>query len=165
VNAARVIAWGVAVGSVCAVAIGYDSLPAELPVTRWSTAPKSWSLALRIPLINLLSLGLIEVMSQGLRKVEGFGRVDAIVTALLLTAAAKSAIEAAGILSLPASPAWTFLLLVAVLLVGLATASWLGRELFHRDLWKQMQLTRWETVAAVVLVAGIVALNLPLIMP
>jgi hypothetical protein len=163
VNAARVVAWAVVVGAVCAVAIGYDSLPAELPLTRWTTAPKSVFLALRVPLINLMTLGLIEVLSPGLRRVTDFERAGAILAILLLTVAAKAGIEAAGILMLPTPFTWTLIPLVAVLSVGLGLAVFFGRDLLRLERWKQMHMTRPETAGAVALVTGIVVLNLPLI--
>lgn len=160
--ATRVIAWVVVAGAVCAVAIGYDSLPATLPITRWTTAPKSVFLALRVPLINLMTLGLIEVLSPGLRRVQSFDRADAILTTLLLTVAAKAGIEAAGILMLPTPFTWTLMPLVGVLSVGLAMAVFFGRDLLRRERWKEMRMTRLETTGALAIVTAIVVLNLPL---
>jgi hypothetical protein len=161
-SAARVIAWAIALGAVCAVAISYDALPAELPVTRWTTAPKSLFLALRVPLINLLSLGLIEVLWRGLRRLKDFERADAILAALSLTVAAKAGIEAAGILMLPVPFTWTLIPLIVVLAAGLGAAAFFGQDLFRHERWQKLQMTRLETAAAVALVAGIVVLNLPL---
>ena len=163
VSAARGIAWAVVVGAVCALAIGYDSLPDMLPVTRWTTAPKSVFLALRVPLINLMTLGLIEVLSPGLRRVTDFERAGAILATLFLTVAAKAGIEAAGILLLPVPFGWTMIPLIAVLSVGLGLTVYFGRDLLQRERWKQMHMTRLETAGAVALVTGIVILNLPLI--
>lgn len=163
IGAARVIAWAVALGAVCAVAIGYNSLPDELPVTRWTTAPKSLFLALRVPLINLLSLGLIEVLSRGLQRLKDFERADSILAALLLTVAAKAGIEAAGILILPIPFTWPLIPLVVVLAVGLGAAAFFGQDLLRGERWQQMQLTRLETAVAMALVSGIAVLNLPLL--
>ena len=104
---ARIVAWAIALGAVGAVTIGYDSLPDALPVTRWTTAPRTPLIALRVPLINLMTIGLIELLSPGLRRARHFTRSDAVVAILMLTAAAKAGIEAIGILMLPAPFSWT----------------------------------------------------------
>ena len=148
IDAARVVAWVLAVGAVGAVAICYDLLPATLPVTRWTSAPKSLSTALRVPLINLITVGLIEVVSPGFRRAKDFDVADAVVATLFLTAAGKAAIEAAGILMLPVPPTWTLIPLVVVLSVGLSRAAFLGRELLHPQCWRQVRMTRLECAGA-----------------
>lgn len=160
---ARIVAWILAVGAVGAVAISYDSLPDELPVTRWTSAPKSLLLALRVPLINLLTVGLVELLSPGLHRVKNFHHADGLVSILLLTAAAKAVIEATGILLLPKPFSWTMLPLAVVLAVGLGTAAFLGRDLLESQRWKEMKMTRAETFAAATFVSAIVLLNLPLL--
>ena len=52
--------------------------------------------------------------------------------------------------------------LMAVLALGLGSAAWLGRELYTPGRWSELRLTRAETVGFIALVAGIVALNLPI---
>ncbi len=160
---ARIVAWTVAVGAVGAVILAYDSLPDELPVSRWTSAPKSPFIALRVPLINLLTIGLIELLSPGLHRAKQFARPSAVVTVLLLTAAAKAALEAVGILLLPVSFYWTLIPLVVVLAVGLGTAAFLGREILHSQRWRQLHMSRLETAGVLVLVAGNVVLNLPIV--
>lgn len=159
---ARVVAWTIALGAVVAVAIGYDSLPDTLPVTRWTTAPKSPLVALRVPLINVMTIGLIELLSLGLRRAKRFNRSSVVIVVLFLTGAAKAAIEAMGILMLPISFSWTLMPLVAVLVVGLGTAAYLGREFLHPGRWRELQLTRMETAGVLALIWAIVTLNLPL---
>jgi len=157
----RIVAWSIALCAFLAVLIGYDSLPAELPVTRWTSAPKIPLLALRVPLINLLTLGLIEVLWRGMRQVSRFSRGAAVAGVLLLTAAAKAAIEAVGILRLPDSASWSLLPLAALLLIGLAMAAMLSADFLRDRRWGELQLSRRETAVACVLIAGILALNLP----
>lgn len=161
--AARVVAWTIALGAVVAVVIGYESLPEMIPLTRWTEVAKSPLLALRVPVINLLTLGLIEVLARGLRRVSRFEKTGAVVTVLLLTAAAKAAVEAVALLKLPGSSDWSALPLGVILIVGLGMAAFLGRDLLQRREWQQLQLTRTETAVTIALVAGIVALNLPLL--
>jgi len=161
---ARVVAWAIALGAVVAVAISYDSLPDTLLVTRWNSAPKSPLVALRVPLINLMTIGLIELLSLGLRRAKQFNRSSAVVVVLLLTAAAKAAIEATSILMLPVSFSWTVIALVAVLFVGLGTAAFLGRELLRPRRWRELQLTRFETAWALAIICGIAALNVPVVL-
>jgi hypothetical protein len=160
----HVLAWMVALGAVGAVIIGYDTLPDEIPVTRWSVAPKSLLIVLRVPLINLITIGLIEVLSGALHRAKQFNHADAVMAVLLLTAAAKAGIEAGGILASNMPPFWTLISLVAVLLVGLGTAAFLSREFLQPERWRQLQMTRLETIGVVVLVAGFLALNLPVLL-
>ena len=160
---ARVVAWAVVAGTIGAVILGYESLPAMIPVTRWTDAPKSPFIALRVPLINLMTMGLIELLSPALQRTKGFDRADAVTAALLLTAAAKAGIEAAGILMLPASFSWTLIPLVVVLSVGLGTAGFLTHPLIHPQRYRDLKMTRLESIGALALVTGIVMLNLPLV--
>ncbi len=160
----RVVAWIAAAGAVVAVLVGYDKLPANIPVTRWTVAPKSLFIALRVPLINLMTIGLVEIVSPALHRATRFKRADAVVSVLLLTAAAKAGIEAGGILVSNVPSSWTLVPLVAVLLVGLGTAAFLGREFLQPRTWQQLQLTQRELTGVVGLVIGIVALNLPLVL-
>lgn len=157
---AQIITWAVALGAVGAVAVAYDSLPDVLPVTRWINAPKSPLLAVRIPLINVLSVGLIELLTRGLHRSGPAQRADAVAIVLLLTAAAKACIEATGILLLPTPFSWTLAPLSAVLMIGLGTSIWLGRQWLHAGEWRQATLTGPESLIAAALVAGIVALQL-----
>jgi hypothetical protein len=160
----RVVAWITAVGAVVAVIIGYDTLPADIPVTRWTVAPKSLFIVLRVPLVNLMTIGLIELLSPALHRTKQFSRADAVVAVLLLTAAAKAGIEAGGILVSTVPSYWTLVPLVAVLFVGLGTAAFLSREFLQPQRWRQLQLTWLEITGAAALVTGIVALNLPLVL-
>ena len=159
----RLVAWATAAAALGAVIIGYDSLPAMIPVTRWTAATKSPLIALRVPLINLLIMGLIELLSPGLHRVKGFNRADAVIAVLLLSGAAKAGIEAAGIVMLPVSISWTLIPLVVVLSVGLGTAGFLGRELIHPQRWRDLETTRFESIGALAFVTGIVILNLPIV--
>ncbi len=159
----RVVAWAIATSVVGAVAVGYESLPAMIPVTRWTEAPKSLLIALRVPLINLMSVGMIESLSPSLRRIKDFHRADGVVAVLLLTAAAKAAIEGAGILMLPRSFAWTLIPLVTVLLAGIASASYIGRQLMDPRRWSELKMTATESVAAIACLIGIAILNLPLL--
>jgi hypothetical protein len=160
--ATRAIAWVLAIGAVAAVAVGYDSLPDMLPVTRWTDAPKSMFIALRVPVVNLLTLGLAEVLSPGIRRATDLKTGDAIEATLLLTAAAKACLEAIGILLLPASTSWSVAPLAAVLVIGLGMTALLGRGLRFGQQWRKMQMTRPESAAALAIVIGMVVLNLPL---
>jgi hypothetical protein len=162
VIATRVIGWMLALGAVGAVAIGYDSLPEILPVTRWTDAPKSMYIALRVPVINVLTMGLVELLSPGIRRATDLKAGNAIEATLRLTVAAKACLEAIGILLLPASNSWSLAPLAAVLVIGLGTAALLGRRLLVGQRWQKMQMTRPESAGALAVVLGILALNLPL---
>lgn len=160
---ARAVAWSIALCAFLAVMLWYDSLPAELPVTRWTSAPKSPLLALRVPLINLLTIGLIEVLWRAMRRVEHFPHGAAVAGVLLLTAAAKAAIEAVGILRLPHSASWSLLPLAAAILIGLGLAVMLSAEFLRNRRWGELHLSRTETAVTYVLIAGILALNVPVL--
>jgi hypothetical protein len=159
----RVVAWTVALGAVVVLFVGYDRLPAEIPVTRWTAAPKSLFIVLRVPLINLMPIGLVELVSPALHRATQFKRADTVVSVLLLTAAAKTGIETVGILLSTVSSSWTVVPLVAVLFVGLGSAAFFSREFLRPQRWRHLQLTRLEITGAVAVVAGIAALNLPII--
>ncbi len=161
---ARITAWLIVLAAVAEVMLHYDALPELLPVTRWTTAPKSWFLALRVPLINLLSLGLVEILARPLCRSQ-FPATGRDVSALLMaTVAAKAAIEAAGILRPLTPPDWTILPLGGVVALGLGLAVIRGREFFRSQNWRRLEFSRAERAAIALLIAGIVLLNLPLLL-
>jgi hypothetical protein len=149
---------------VLVVALRYESLPAVTPITRWESAPRTLFLALRVPLVNLCSVALIDVLGRSLRRTDGIRHTDSVVSVLLLTAAAKSVIEAISILALPNSQAWTMPSLAAILVVGLGLAAYLARDLIADGAWRRMHATKAETVALAGALLGIAILNLPLLM-
>lgn len=153
----------IAIGAVCAVMLRYDALPETIPVTRWTSAAKSPLVALRIPLINLLMLGLVEVLLSSLRRTLPIRRAHAVASVLLLTAAAKACIEGVAIVALPTPLDWTVLPLIAVIAAGLGTAVFLCRELLENSRWRHLTMTKRETTLTLVLVAGIAILNVPLL--
>lgn len=159
---ARIAAWAVGAGAVAAVIVGFQSLPSSLPLTWWTTVPKTPLIALRIPLINVLTIALIEFLSPGLHRANEFNRVDAVISVLFLTAAAKTGIEAVGILASPVSSTLMIVPLAAVLVAGLGTAAFLGRRLLDPKGWRSLRMSRPESFGAAAAIAGIVILNLPL---
>lgn len=161
--AVRFLAWGIAVTAVVGMFVSYDSLPETLPLTRWTAAPKTPLLALRVSLINLLTLGLIELLWCGLRRVKGFAHPDSVAATLLLTLAAKAGVEGAGLLLLPVPFAWTLWPLIVIIVAGLGTAAYFGRELFDAARWNQLRMTRLESIAALAIISAIVILNVPIV--
>lgn len=50
----RILACFFVSGALITVTVRYDALPNEILLSRWQSAQKTWLLAVRIPLINLL---------------------------------------------------------------------------------------------------------------
>jgi hypothetical protein len=142
----RIAAWMVGVGAVVIVWLAYDSLPEMFPLTRIETVPKSMLIALRVSLINLLIIGLIELLSRSLGRVQGFSGDRLIVSILFLTASVKAGIEAAEILLLPYTSPWTLVALITVVIIGLFSAGLAGRELLSLRRFRDMQFTTIETI-------------------
>jgi hypothetical protein len=163
----RVLAWGAGYGAAFVVAYNYEALPDELPLSRWSVARKSMFFAVRVPLVHIALIGLCELLARGasrtpLRHREAAERAA---TALLCTAGAEAWLVAKEILRLPgANPALTLAQLV-LMAVGLSVAAWFTRPLIDSGAAREVRWTRVEQVLGALLVAAIIGLNLPLLIP
>jgi hypothetical protein len=164
---ARVLAWGAGYGAAFLVAYTYPELPDELPLSRWTVAPKSMFFALRVPLINLATIGLCELLARALRRApddqQKFAELAG--AALLSTAGAKALLGALAIVRLPdANPAHSVVSLVVVA-TGLSLAAWFARPLLAGAGVRGLRSTRLEQVLGALLLVALVVLNLPLAAP
>jgi hypothetical protein len=163
----RVLAWGAGYGAAFVVAYNYEALPDELPLSRWTVAQKSMFFAVRVPLIHIAMIGLCELLARSARRVIGEHRQAAehAATALLCTAGAEAWLVAKEILRLPgASPGLT-LTQLALVAVGLSVAAWHVRPLLEPGGSRSLHWTRVEQVLCALLLATIIVLNLPLVLP
>jgi hypothetical protein len=163
----RVLAWGAGYGAAFVVAYNYEALPDELPLSRWTVAQKSMFFAVRVPLIHIALIGICELLARGASRVPQQHRETAerAAAALLCTAGVEAWLVAKEILRLPgASPGLTLAQLTLVG-VGLSVAGWYARPLFDSGQARTLRWTRVEQVLCALLLATIIALNLPLVMP
>jgi hypothetical protein len=120
---ARFFAWTTAVGALAVLAAGYAALPDQVPITRWTTGPKTLPLVLRVPLINLLCLVLVQVLERALSRVhrDSSLRDPAMRVAAILyaTVGIKALLEALEWLLLPSVWPWMPALLLGIVGVGL----------------------------------------------
>lgn len=161
---ARVLSWLAGYGAAFMVAYAYAALPDDLPFSRWTSAPKTLFLALRIPAINLMMIGLADLLSRSLSRSlpEHRTAAERVGATLLCTAGFKAWIAAREILAWPdPSPA---IRVAGILTVagGVALATVFARPLFAPRAYQQLRWTRVELTVACVLVASVVLLNLPL---
>jgi hypothetical protein len=163
----RVLAWGAGYGAAFVVAYNYEELPDELPLSRWSVARKSMFFAVRVPLIHIALIGLCELLARGASRVQLRHReaAERAATALLCTAGAEAWLVAKEILRLPrANPALT-LAQLALVAAGLSVAAWFARPLVDSGGARELRWTRVEQVLGALLLATIIGLNLPLVIP
>jgi hypothetical protein len=161
----RVLAWGAGYGAALAVAYAYPSLPDELALSRWTVAPKSMFFALRVPLINLATIGLCEILARVLSRAPTEQRHAAewAGAALLCTAGIKALVAGIDIVGRPqTSRAVTALVVVAT---GLSLAAWFAQPLLAGGGVKALRSTRAERAFGAALLISIVLLNLPLLSP
>ena len=156
----RLCAWGVALAALGLVVVGYEHLHATLPVTRWTTAPRSPLVALRIPAINLLMLVLIDILRRVLARSPQGDRWIGVLIPLYATGAAKAAIEAGELLAWPAASAWSVVALIGVVAGGLAWAAWRALPLQLTDWRRDLQFTTGEYAGVALAMLAIVALQL-----
>jgi hypothetical protein len=163
----RVLAWGAGYGAAFVVAYNYEALPDELPLSRWTVAQKSMFFAVRVPLIHIALLGLCELLARSARRVTSEHRqaAERAATALLCTAGAEAWLVAKEILLLPGSSSGLTLAQLALVGAGLSVAVWHGRPLLESGAERSLHWTRFEQVLCALLLATIVALNLPLVAP
>lgn len=160
--AIRVDSWVLAIGALLAVISAFETLPDKLPISRWHSANKTWLLALRVPLINLLCLGLIEVLGRSLSRYRGHSNVIWISPVLAATAGTKALIESIELLQLPKRLSIFPILVVAAVLAGVTLSLWCGRHLLKDANWKELKSTFSEKIALALLVAAMIGLNVPL---
>jgi hypothetical protein len=159
----RIFAWAIGIAALVLVAMRYDSLPAVLPLTRWSSAPKTWLTALRVPGICLLSIGLVEVLCASVRRAPDFARGSLLTAILLLTAAWKSAAAAISLVLLPARLAWLDALWIGLTYVGVGLALWVGKDLRHGGRLRRLKWTKPEALLFAALGLLLLALQIPLL--
>lgn len=164
---ARVLAWGAGYGGALLVAYAYPSLPDELALSRWTLAPKSMFFALRVPLINLASIGLCEVLARvlGRAPVEQRHVGEWAGAALLCTAGIKALLGALEIIRWPPSRASNAVASFVIVGVGFSLAAWFAQPLLGSGAWRTLRSTRLESVIGAALLLAIALLNLPLITP
>jgi hypothetical protein len=164
---ARVLAWGAGYGGALVVAYAYPSLPDELRLSRWTVADKSMFFALRVPLINLASIGLCEILARILRRAPPEQRhvAEWAGAALLCTAGIKALLAAIGIVSWPAPRASNAVVAFLVVATGLSLAAWFAQPLLASGGWRALRSSRLERVLGAGLLLAIGLLNLPLITP
>jgi hypothetical protein len=156
----RLCAWGVVLAALCLVVAAYEHLPATLPVTRWTTAPRSPLIALRIPAINLLMLVLIEILRRVLARSPHGDRWIGVLTPLYAAGAAKAAIEAGALMAWPATSVRSVIALLFVVAGGLAWAARRALPLRATDWRRDLRLTAAEQASIAAVVLAIVALQL-----
>ena len=159
----RVMAWCVTVATIFFVALGYHNLPDELPLSRWHTVPKSWLVALRVPLINAVMLGFIEVLRRPLIRITTGHTANLVSSILLVTGALKAVVETVELLRLPLRSDATVWVLILVVLLGIISALWCGRDFFGNGQWRLLVTNRRENIALALLLVGLMLLQLPLI--
>jgi hypothetical protein len=165
VSLARVLAWGAGYGSALIVAYDYAGLPDELPLSRWTVAPKTMFFALRIPLINLAMIGLCDLLARSLSRVPDEHRLagERAGAALLCTAGVKAWLASKEILSLPEANRSSAAAAFIVVVVGLSIAAWFARPLLGQGGARALRSTRLEQVLGAFLLIMIAILNLPLV--
>jgi hypothetical protein len=159
----RILAWAMGIAALVLVAMRYDSLPPALPLTRWSSAPKTWLTALRVPGICVLSIGLVEVLCASVRRAPDFEHGTLLTAILLLTAAWKSAAAAISLVLLPARLAWFDALWIVLTYVGVGAAIWVGKDLRHGDQLRRLRWTKSEALILVTIGLLLLALEIPLL--
>ena len=152
-----------ALGALVAVVISYESLPRDCAVSRWHQLPKTWFLAVRIPLTKIVSLAFVELLARSLARYDDGSRIRGITPVLLTTAGLKAAIESAELLSGQNDQFFYTILLLGIVFIGVWVSCGCGKTLLENKSWKRLTLTPLEKLALFVLVAAYVGLNLPII--
>lgn len=164
---ARVLAWGAGYGAAFLVAYDYPSLPDEIRLSRWTMAPKTMFFALRVPLINLATIGLCELLARILLRAPAEQRhaAECAGAALLCTAGIKALLAAIELVSWPAQRPSNTLVAFLVVATGLSLAAWFAQPLLVAGAWRGLRSTRLEQAFGASLLLSIAVLNLPLVAP
>lgn len=166
VSLARTLAWFAGYGAAFMVAYAYASLPDELPLSYSRFASKSMFAALRVPAINLLMIGLTDLLARGASRASPENRpaAERASATLLCAAGVKAWLAAKELLSLPEPAPAIRIGGVAVVVGSLALAAWFARPLWAPEAYRQLRWTTLELLLAGVVVLAIVGLNLPIAM-
>lgn len=125
ISLAATFAVGCALAAFAILVARFDKLPEEIPVTRWGTVAKSVPIVLRIPAINLVSIGLIGLLARATLRV-GVGTAS--VAVLFVTAGLKALLE-----SLELAYAWPLAsFVVFFVVVGVLLALHLAKDFWRR---------------------------------
>jgi hypothetical protein len=164
---ARVLAWGAGYGGALVVAYAYPSLPDELRLSRWTVADKSMFFALRVPLINLASIGLCEILARILSRAPTEQRhiAECAGAALLCTAGIKALLAAIELVRWPAPRPSSGVVALVIVATGLSLAAWFAQPLLGSGGLRALRSTRLERALGAALLLAIGLLNLPLIAP
>jgi hypothetical protein len=162
VKLARLFAWTAAIAACAVLVFGYGALPEQMPVTRWSAAPKTLWGVLRVPAINLVCVLILALFERALARAHAVGphRESALRLMALLYALAgtKAFLEALELLLYPkVFPALT-LGLPLLVVAGLAAAAWTGRVFLKRATRPALAWTRDEVrglAAAILALLGL----------
>jgi hypothetical protein len=159
IQSSQIIAWVLVTGTVLAIAIQYPQLPAELPVSRWHNLDKSWLIALRIPLLNACSLGLLEILNRSL-----FRHHQITLSFLYMALAIKALMEGIELLLLPTKIITFIILMFIVVLVGICLTALQIAPFWSSQTLKQWALTAAEKRGIYFFCIVMAALNIPLIL-
>jgi hypothetical protein len=140
-----------ALASFVLLGIRFDSLPDQVPLTRWGTVAKSVPNVFRIPAINLVSIALLGLLARATSRSEV---ATGSVAVLLLAAGVKSILE-----SLELAFSWALAPVLGVTVVsGIVLALYLAKE-FWKPPRPQVSFNSLERWTAVCLCAILVALQ------
>lgn len=164
ISLARTLAWFAGYGAAFMVAYAYASLPDELPLSYSSFANKSMFAALRVPAINLLMIGLTDVLARGASRSAPEHRpaAERAGATLLCAAGVKAWLAAKELLSLPDPDPAIRIGGVVTVVVGVVLAAWFARPLWAPEAYRHLRWTTLELLLAGVLVLAIIGLNLPI---
>lgn len=140
-----------ALSSFILLGLRFDSLPHQVPLTRWGTVAKSVPSVFRIPAINLVSIALLGLLARATSRSEV---ATGSVAVLLLAAGLKSVLES---LELAFSLALAPVVVLAVA-SGIVLALYLAKE-FWKPPRPRVPFKSMERWAAVCLCAILVALQ------
>ncbi len=163
IGLARVLAWLLGYGAAFMVAYSYAALGDASSVSRWSDAAKSILFALRIPVINLLMIGLVDLLSRSAARALPEHRLAAerAGATLLCAAGLKAWLAARELLAWPHANAGVRIWGILTVLGGVALAAWFARPLWAPNAYQHLRWTRLELLVACLLLVAIVGLNLP----
>lgn len=164
---ARVLAWGAGYGAALIVAYDYQGLPEELPLSRWTAAPKTMFMAVRVPLAHLALIALCELLARCLLRAPAEHRpaAERTAAALLCAAGLKAWLSAKAIISLPdVSPALGAASF-AVMAAGVVLGAWFARTLIGSGAARTLRFTRTERALGALLIAALLVLSAPLVAP